>query len=276
LHVLRAERSAGGREVQLGLDAPLGCGTVSVRGVGCATIAAAASIPPRRSRRWCRASCRRSRGADGARCRRHRRDVQPRLRSNEPALAGFQLEWNASPVPLARWLPLDATRLRLEPLAGTTFVGHGIPYRLRLDPGIRAADGAALDNATLEYLLRVEGQGAGHVFPAPNPVRPGDASVTFAEAGPETRIDLYTLEGERVRSLSLVGSAAASSGTCAMPATDGRERHLHLLCARCDGQPPGPGGHRALIEPAIVHRPLHDCRRALQRTARVRPSHRPA
>jgi len=119
-----------------------------------------------------------------------------------PALAGFQLEWNASPVPLARWLPLDATRLRLEPLAGTTFVGHGIPYRLRLDPGIRAADGAALDNATLEYLLRVEGQGAGHVFPAPNPVRPGDASVTFAEAGPETRIDLYTLEGERVRSLS--------------------------------------------------------------------------
>jgi hypothetical protein len=127
-------------------------------------------------------------------------------RAPDPAtlvVAHFTLEWNGTPVPLAALVPLDALRVRLVPGSGTSFVGRGIPYHLAIDPAVRAAgDGATLSYPGTRYTLWVEGAGAAHVFPAPNPVQATDTEVVFAEAGPETRVDIFDLEGQRVRSLS--------------------------------------------------------------------------
>jgi subtilisin family serine protease len=127
-------------------------------------------------------------------------------RAPDPATldaAHFELVWNGTPLPIAAVEPLDARRVRLAPGPGVVFVGRGIPYRLAIDPAVRSAgDGATLAHPGMRYTLWVEGSGAAHVFPAPNPVRGTDTEVVFAEAGPETRVDIFDLEGQRVRSLS--------------------------------------------------------------------------
>jgi hypothetical protein len=93
-----------------------------------------------------------------------------------------------------------AVRLALAPPA--TLVGRGDPYRLRIDSAVRAAgDGAALAYEAIEYAVWVEGAGASSVVPIPNPVRPSDGGVLFSGASAATRIDIYDLQGERVRTL---------------------------------------------------------------------------
>jgi hypothetical protein len=116
--------------------------------------------------------------------------------------ARFTLQWRGEPVPIAsvQAHPGSAS-VELVPAPGVAFVGRGVPYLLRLDAGIRAAgDGAPLADAGTELTLRVDGRGPAFVFPYPNPVREGD-SVVFGETSVSTRVEIFDLEGQRVRSL---------------------------------------------------------------------------
>jgi len=81
-------------------------------------------------------------------------------------------------------------------------VARGIPYRLTLSDAVRAnGDGAPLADAGTAHAVWIQGRGDGAVFPVPNPVRPADSEVVFAETAPGTRIEIFDLEGQRVRVL---------------------------------------------------------------------------
>jgi hypothetical protein len=133
------------------------------------------------------------------------RDIEVRF-STPPGPLAFEpgryaLRWDATLLPIVGVRALDATRIRLEPAPEVSFVGRGVPYRLQLDGEIRSAEGAALAYPAIEYVLRVAGRGAQHVFPWPNPAGPEDAAIVFADAAADTRITIYDLEGERVKTL---------------------------------------------------------------------------
>jgi hypothetical protein len=114
----------------------------------------------------------------------------------------YELAWNGERLGIASAVALDAVRVRLVPAPEVRFVGRGIPYVLRIDAALRGLDGTPLSHPGIEYRLRVEGVGAPRVFAYPNPVRPADAEVVFAEVTAETRVRIFNLEGELVRELS--------------------------------------------------------------------------
>ena len=124
-------------------------------------------------------------------------------RAPDPATLGpehFALAWNGAPVPVVAVESGRLGEVSLVPGPEVQFVGRGVPYLLRLDAAIHAADGSPLADPETEFVLRVEGRGAALVFPYPNPVRAAE-KVTFGETNEATRVDIFDLEGERVRSL---------------------------------------------------------------------------
>jgi len=112
----------------------------------------------------------------------------------------YTLKWDAMPLAIARveWVAPERTRLVVT---DTPFVGRGIPYLLRVEAPVRArADGEPLTGETIEHRVYIEGQGAPHVFPVPNPVR--GEEVVFVEAAADTRVQIFDLEGQLVHELS--------------------------------------------------------------------------
>jgi hypothetical protein len=115
----------------------------------------------------------------------------------------FELSLAGVRIPVSAVLADGGTGIRLEMAPGVVLAGRGTPYVLRVDSGLRAAvDGAPLAYAATEHRLYVEGSGASKVTATPNPVRPGDGAVVFAEAAAATQVEIFDLEGERVRRLA--------------------------------------------------------------------------
>ncbi len=111
----------------------------------------------------------------------------------------YSLEWNETHVAIARveWVAPERTRLVVT---DTPFVGRGIPYLLRVVAPVRArADAEPLTAAGTVHRVYVDGLGAPHVFPVPNPVR--GEEVVFVEAAADTRVQIFNLEGALVHEL---------------------------------------------------------------------------
>jgi hypothetical protein len=114
----------------------------------------------------------------------------------------YRLTWNGATQALVGVEAVDAVRVRLLPAPGVQFLARGLPYLLQIDPILVAAgDGQALEAPENIYRVHVEGRGAGHLFPYPNPAKRSDSQVVFAEAAADTRVRIYNLEGELVRDL---------------------------------------------------------------------------
>jgi hypothetical protein len=170
---------------------------------------------------------------------------------------GFLVEYSEPPAADAllpgtyevSWNGTAQTVTSVESRSGTAvfltmqdpLVGRGIAYLVRVDAELRAASGAVLQSSATALEVLVEGDGAVALSVSPNPVRAGVPEVVFAEAAPDTRIDIYTLEGERVRHLEAArggairwdlrtGSGArVGSGTYLYVATDATGRHIGRL-----------------------------------------------
>jgi hypothetical protein len=118
----------------------------------------------------------------------------------DPARYDLRLDGRSIAVEAVRRAP--GARLRLVPSAAVELVGRGLPFVLRLGAGLRAAgDGAALAHPEIEYRLYLAGRGTPSLFVWPNPTRPGDREIVFAEAAADTRVRIYDLEGQLVREL---------------------------------------------------------------------------
>jgi hypothetical protein len=197
--------ASAGREVQIVLGRALECGEAVVRGSGLRDDQNGRLDPAAAEVRLQLACTAASFAVADARIESNAVSLRFN-RAFDPAsldVGRFALSWNGAPVPLVAAESIDSVRVRVHAAPSVVFVGRGLPYRLQIDPGLRAAaDGAALAHPEIDYALYVEGGGATKVFPAPNPVRVADSGVFFAEAGTGTQVDIYDLEGQRVRSLS--------------------------------------------------------------------------
>jgi hypothetical protein len=155
----------------------------------------------------------------GDRSRRHRGGVQPapsiRRRScrNVSICAGTADRWRS-----LRFRNLDPQRILLQPAAGESLVGIGIPYLLRISAAVRAAsDGATLALAETEYVLRVAGAGARGGVPGPESGPLGGFAADVRRCGSrDAGRDLQSRRRARP-GCSMARSVAAWCGTCAIP-----------------------------------------------------------
>jgi hypothetical protein len=116
------------------------------------------------------------------------------------AVSSYALRWDDQPLDLGGVSRLEARHSLLALATTTPPAGRGIPYVLRIvAPITAAADGAPLASPEQEHRVYVEGRGAPQVFPVPNPVR--GLEVVFAEAADDTRVQIYTLQGQLVREI---------------------------------------------------------------------------
>jgi hypothetical protein len=116
-------------------------------------------------------------------------------------VATYRLRWNGEGLELHSVRQVDARHFELLLAPGTALLGHGIAYEVSLSATLRASDGAELADAGTVHRVYVDGGGATTVFVYPNPARRTDSEVVFADAAADTRVRIYTLEGELVREL---------------------------------------------------------------------------
>jgi hypothetical protein len=116
------------------------------------------------------------------------------------AISSYDLRWDGRSVPIVRVARLKARESLLYLSDETQRWGRGLPYVLRVVAPIEAReDRAPLESPETEHRIYVQGQGALEVVPTPNPVRGG--SVLFVEAADDTRVQIFDLQGQLVRTL---------------------------------------------------------------------------
>jgi hypothetical protein len=201
--VVQALVTGAGRDVDLILDPELACGAVDVQAADVWDTAGGV-LHPQSTQLDTVLACAAAPfyvqrvEADGAQ--------SIRVEFNRPPagldVAWFALTLDGVAVPLARLDVVGSTGARLAVATGHVLRGRGIPYRLRIDPAVRAAgDGAALEEPQSAYAVLVAGAGVPELFAYPNPATAADAEIVFAEAAHDTRVRIYNLEGELVRDL---------------------------------------------------------------------------